>query len=84
VYAHFGEVARVLLRILRGILVGMGLAFFTTILLLVGLWAYLKFWVFAHPGIGAVAGGVGHWAFWILLVVFAAGFGWEWRRARRK
>ena len=69
---------------LRSTLVGFGLALLSAGLFLAALWVYIQFiWVRAHPGVGAVAGGI-YLVRWLLPVAFIAGFVWDLRRSRKK
>lgn len=70
-----------LLRLLHSTVVGVGLASCFAMLFLVALWLYLRFvWAPAHPGVGAVAGGIQP-ALWLMPPAFIAGFVWDWRRS---
>ena len=71
-----------LLRLLRSVIFGVGFATCLAILFLLALWLYMRFfWTLAHPGLGAVAGGI-YPAVWLMLPGFVAGFLWDWRRSR--
>jgi hypothetical protein len=54
-------------------------------LFLVALGLYLHFfWAPAHPGLGAVAGGISYSAMWLMPPAFIAGFVWDWRHSKHK
>ena len=72
---------KMLLRLLRSIIFGVGLASCLAMLFLVALWLYVRFfWAPAHPGLGAVAGGL-YPALWLMPPAFIAGFVWDWRHS---
>jgi hypothetical protein len=69
------------LRLLRSIIFGAGFASCIALFFLVALGLYLRFlWAPAHPGIGAVAGGLRP-AMWLMPPAFIAGFIWDWRNS---
>jgi hypothetical protein len=74
-----------LLRLLRSIIFGVGFATCLLMLFLVALGLYLHFfWAPAHPGLGAVAGGISYPAMWLMPPAFIAGFVWDWRHSKPK
>jgi hypothetical protein len=75
---------KMLLRLLRSTLVGVGAASCTAALLLTVLWIYIRFfWVKAHSGVGAVVGGI-YPVLYLMPTVFVAGFVLDWRQSRKK
>jgi hypothetical protein len=73
-----------LLRLLRSIIFGAGFATCLAMLLLVALALYMHFfWAPAHPGLGAVAGGI-YPAMWLMPPAFIAGLVWDWRHSKSK
>jgi hypothetical protein len=72
-----------LLRLLRSIIFGVGLAFCVAILFIVVLTQYNRFFsppVHMEPGVGAVAGGL-YPLIWLMPPAFIAGFIWQWKHS---
>jgi hypothetical protein len=72
-----------LLRLLRSIIFGVGLAFCFAMLFVVVLGLYNRFFCappVTGPGVGAVAGGL-YPLIWLMPPAFVAGLVWEWRHA---
>lgn len=85
-YADFGTETnrKMFLRLIQSTLVGMAFASCLAVLFLAGLWTYIEFfWVPAHPGLGAVAGGI-YPLLWLTPVAFIVGFVWKWRRLQKR
>jgi hypothetical protein len=67
------------------LLLGVGFATCLLMLFLVALGLYLHFfWAPAHPGLGAVAGGISYSAMCLMPPAFIAGFVWDWRHSKHK
>jgi len=70
-----------ILRLIRSIIFGAGLAFCSAMFYIAVLWLhYHSPSVPAHHGIGAVAGGISP-AILLAPLAFVAGFIWEWRHS---
>ena len=70
-------------RVAQSVLVGLGCCMVVLTLELVGCQIYINHFVPHTHGIGAVAGGIGLSLF-VLPVVFAAGFAWNWWLSHRQ
>lgn len=70
-----------LLRLLRSIIFGAGLALSLAMFSVIGQGLYYRFfWAPTHTGLGAVAGGI-YPALWLMPLAFVAGFVWDWRHS---
>jgi hypothetical protein len=70
-------------RLLQSVLVGLGASVLAVPLFLTGLNIYIHLLVTRQPGLGAVAGGLAPSSA-ILIIMFIAGFLWNWHITRNR